>query len=71
MLEQSITQIFENRKTKLVYPIAFEQKFYNSPETRKRWAVFLSSIRQEPVELREVINEIARDLRPLFTIQRD
>ncbi len=66
-LASAINKVFCNRKTKLEYPIAFSNSFYEDPETKKRWRNFLMTMRKEPLELKQVISEISQRLEPIFS----
>lgn len=55
----AIKEVFENRKTPPQYPAAFSPIFYANHETQKRWKTFLSSIRENHIEFKEVIDKIS------------
>ncbi|NGX37356.1 MAG: hypothetical protein K1000chlam2_00510 [Chlamydiae bacterium] len=65
-LEQAVKEVFANRKTSLKYPIAFASVFYDAKETQQRWNTFLSSMGQESIELKEIIQKLS----PFFDFLR-
>jgi predicted nucleotidyltransferase component of viral defense system len=66
VLNQAIQKVFNNRQTKMKYPISFTKAFYDSPATIKRWENFLSNMRKTHISLQEVISEISAFLEPFI-----
>jgi len=66
ILKQAINDVFSHRNTKLEYPIAFSQAFYNTPAKMRRWEKFLSLLGKEHIPLHEIIAQISNSISPLI-----
>ena len=69
-LKRAISKVFSHRNTRLEYPISFSQRFYDAPDTMKRWQNFLSLLGKEHTPFQEVIAQIAKFIHPLIETQR-
>lgn len=66
-LKLAINEVFANRKTTLVYPVAFTEIFYKTEQNQQRWNNFLSLMGEEQIRFEEAIQEISKYLDPFLS----
>lgn len=65
-VKAAIIKVFANRKTPLIYPIAFTSTFYKSREKQRNWKNFLATMGKKEIELEVVMNELAEKIGSFF-----
>lgn len=62
----TVEAVFKHRGTKLEYPLAFTEVYFNDSAVKKQWKAFISSLNREEISFQTVIEELVITLAPVF-----